>query len=200
MTFEDALKLVTAVLAPRSLSKLQIDVFRGTWSDHSYVKIAQELKHEYSYIKDIGSELWQLLSQELGIKVTKLSLREALMQYIQLQQMHDRPPLPHQRVDWGEAPDVSQFCGRSAQLAKLEGWVMQEHCRVVAIVGTGGTGKTRIVARLTQQLVDTEQFELVVWRSLRQDPPLQELLIDMTSAIAPSGNSCQNNSVDFLQK
>ena len=57
MTFEDALKLVTAVLAPRSLNKLQIEVFRGTWSDYSYVKIALKLKHEYSYIKDIGSEL-----------------------------------------------------------------------------------------------------------------------------------------------
>ena len=184
MTFEDALKLVTAVLAPRSLSKLQIEVFRGTWSDYSYVKIALKLKHEYSYIKDIGSELWQLLSQEVGIKVTKLNLQEALMQYVQLQQMHhDRPALPHQRVDWGEAPDVSQFCGRSAQLAKLEEWVMQ-HCRVLAIVGMGGIGKTRLVTRLAQQLVDAEQFEVVVWRSLRQAPPLRDLLADLMSAMA----------------
>lgn len=185
MTFEDALDIVKAVLAPRSLSKLQIDVFRGTWSDYSYVKIALKLKHEYSYIKDIGSELWQLLSQELGIKVTKLNLRDALMQYIQLQQMRDCPVLSHQRVDWGEAPDVSQFCGRAAQLAKLEGWVIQERCRMLAIVGMGGIGKTRLATRLAQQLVDTEQFEVVVWRSLKQAPPLRELLTDLMNTIAP---------------
>lgn len=184
MTFEDALKLVTAALAPRSLSKLQTDVFRGAWNNHSYLKIALEVNHRDSYIKDIGSELWQLLSQALGIKVTKLNLREVLTHYIQMQQMH-RPALPHQRVDWGEAPDVSQLCGRAAQLTKLEEWVMQDRCRMLAIVGMGGIGKTTIVTQLTQQLVDTEQFEVVVWRSLRQAPPLQELLIDLMSAIAP---------------
>ncbi|KJH69454.1 WD40 domain-containing protein [Aliterella atlantica] len=184
MTFEDALKLVKAVLSPCSLSGVQIDVFRGTWNDHSYVKIAQECNYKDSYIKDVGSELWQLLTQELGIKVTKLNLREALMQYVQLQQMRDRPALSHQRVDWGEAPDVSQFCGRGAQLAKLEEWVMQQRCRMLAIVGMGGIGKTTIVTRLAQQLVDTEQFDIVVWRSLRQAPPLKELLIDLMSAMA----------------
>lgn len=107
------------------------------------------------------------------------------MQYVQLQQMRDRPALPQRRVDWGEAPDVSQFYGRSAQLIKLERWVTTERCRVLAVVGIGGIGKTKIVTRLTQHLIDTEQFEVVVWRSLQQAPPLQELLTDLMSAIAP---------------
>lgn len=85
MTLEDALNLVTAILAPRCLSELQINVFRYTWQEHSYVKMAGELNHEYSYIKDVGSELWQLLSQRLGVKVTKLNLQAALTQYVQLQ-------------------------------------------------------------------------------------------------------------------
>ena len=162
MKLEDASKLVAAVLAPRSLSKLQTDVFRGAWSNYSYIKIAREINHRESYIKDVGSELWHLLSRVLGIKVTKLNLREVLTHYIQMQQMCDRPALSRQRVDWGEAPDVAQFCGCSAQLAKLEYWVMQEHCRMVAIVGMGGIGKTTMITRLAQQLVDTEQFEVVV--------------------------------------
>lgn len=185
MTLEDALKLVTAALAPRSLSELQTEVFRGAWNKHSYLKISLELNHKDSYIKDIGSELWQLLSQELGIKVTKLNLQEALTQYVQLKQLRDRPSLPqHRRTDWGEAPDVSQFCGRSAQLATLDEWVMQR-CRLVAIVGMGGMGKTSLVTRFAQQLADTEQFEVIVWRSLRQAPPLKELLTELISAIAP---------------
>lgn len=185
MILEDALKLVIATLAPCSLSKLQTDVFRGAWNNHSYLKIALELNHRDSYIKDIGSELWQLLSQELGIKVTKLNLREAVMRYVQLQQIPVRPALPQPHVDWGEAPDISQSCGRAVQLIKLERWVMQEHCRMLVIVGMGGIGKTILATQLAQQLVDTKQFEVVVWRSLRQAPPLQELLTDLMSAIAP---------------
>ncbi len=185
MTLEDALRIVKAALSPCSLSELQELVFRGSWNNHSYVKIALDINHRDSYIKDVGSELWQLLSQKLETKVTKLNLREALMQYIQRQQIPARPALPKRHVDWGEAPDVSQLGGRAVQLTKLERWVMQEHCRMLAIVGMGGIGKTILATQLAQQLVDTEQFEVVVWRSLRQAPPLQELLIDLMSAIAP---------------
>ena len=185
MTFEDALRIVKAVLAPGSLTELHEHVFRGSWNNHSYVKIALDINHRDSYIKDVGSELWQFLSQKLETKVTKLNLREALMQYIQLQQTPVCPALPQRHIDWGEAPDVSQLYERAVQLTKLERWVMQEHCRILAIVGIGGIGKTILATQLAQQLVDTEQFEVVVWRSLRQAPPLQDLLTDLMSAIAP---------------
>lgn len=185
MTFEDALRIVTAALAPDFLSELQEQVFRESWHNHSYAKMALNINYRESYITDVGSELWQFLSQKLEIKVTKLTLREAVMQYVQLQQMPVRPALPQCHVDWGEAPDVSQVCGRAVQLTKLKQWVMEEHCRMLAIVGIGGIGKTILVTQLAQQLVDTEQFRVVVWRSLRQSPPLQELLTDLMSAIAP---------------
>ncbi len=183
---EEALAIITAALAPHSLSELQIGVFRGAWCKQSYLKIALELHHRDGYIKDVGAELWQLLTQALGIKVTKLNLRETLAQYVQQRQMRDLPAAPQsRRVDWGEAPDVSQFCGRQAQLATLEQWVVQDDCRLVAIVGMGGIGKTRLATRLAQQIAD--QFEVVVWRSLRQAPPLGDLLTDLMQVISPSG-------------
>jgi len=73
-------------------------------------------------------------------------------------------------VDCGEAVNVSQFCGRQAQLNTLEQWVMQDRCRLVAVVGMGGIGKTMLVTQLAEQLADTNQFELVVWRSLQARP------------------------------
>jgi WD40 repeat protein len=148
--------------------------------------MARELNHEYSYIKDVGAELWKLLSQVFGTKVTKLNLQEILMQW-GLQKQTDNPPetLGLTRVDWGEAVDVSQFCGRRVQLDILKRWVIQEGCRLVAVVGMGGIGKTMLVTQLAQQLVQTEQFEIVVWRSLRQAPPLIDLLTDLLQAVAP---------------
>ncbi len=49
----------------------------------------------------------------------------------------------------------------------------------------GGIGKTKLTSRLTQQLAQSGQFKFVVWRSLRQAPPLEALLIDLIQAIAP---------------
>lgn len=185
MTLEEALAIVTTALAPQSLSGLQIDVFRGAWNKESYQKISLKLNHEYSYIKDVGAELWQMLTQKLGIQVTKLNLQGVLTQYVQQGQMRVSASPQRRHVDWGEAPDVSQFCGRRAQLAMLEQWVMQDRCRLIAIAGMGGIGKTMVVTQLTQQLVDSDQFEVVVWRSLRQALPLVEFLAELLQAIAP---------------
>jgi hypothetical protein len=76
--------------------------------------------------------------------------------------------------DWGEAIDVSTFYGRTEELATLEQWIIQDYCRVVAILGTGGIGKTALTVKLAQQIQDS--FEFVFWRSLLQAPPLDELL------------------------
>lgn len=185
MTLEEALQNVAKALEPESLNTLQIEVFRKTWHKQNYTEIAIELNHQYSYIKDIGANLWKLLSQKLKIKVTKRNLQAAVKQYVQ-QQLHvESASSQRLRVDWGEAVDVSQFCGRKPQLATLEQWVLQDRCRLVAIAGMGGIGKTMLVTQLTQQLVNTGQFEVVVFRSLRQALPLRDLLTELLSAIAP---------------
>lgn len=76
--------------------------------------------------------------------------------------------------DWGEAPDVSTFYGRAQELATLTQWVLHDRCRLVAIVGMGGIGKTALSIQLAEQVQD--EFDMVIWRSLRNAPPLQELL------------------------
>jgi pyrroloquinoline quinone (PQQ) biosynthesis protein C len=67
MTPEEALDIITAVLAPRSLSELQINVFRGAFLKQSYLKMSRSLNHKEGYIKDVGAELWQLLTEALGV-------------------------------------------------------------------------------------------------------------------------------------
>lgn len=184
MTYEEAFALVTATIAPQSLSELQIAVFRGAWNKQSYHKISVELNHEYSYIKNVGAQLWQLLTQELEIGVTKLNLQDVLRQYALQKPTCARPAsLQRNYVDWGGSVDVSEFCGRQAQLAMLEQWVMLDCCRLIAIAAIGGIGKTMLATQLAQQLADTEQFEVVVWRSLKQAPPLVDFIAQLLCAI-----------------
>ncbi|MEP0801140.1 NB-ARC domain-containing protein [Funiculus sociatus] len=81
---------------------------------------------------------------------------------------------PKTRSCWGEAIDVSVFYGREDELAKLEYWILSQHCRLVTILGMGGVGKTAVSVKLAEQIQDS--FEYVIWRSLRNAPPLKEIL------------------------
>ena len=76
--------------------------------------------------------------------------------------------------DWGEAPDTSDFVGRAEELALLRGWVLNDRCRLVAVLGFGGIGKTILAARFAQNVAP--DFERVYWRSLRNAPPVADWL------------------------
>ncbi|RIK37613.1 MAG: hypothetical protein DCC55_23760, partial [Chloroflexi bacterium] len=82
-------------------------------------------------------------------------------------------------------PRVAAFYGRQAELAQLTGWVMDPHCRLVAILGMGGQGKSVLTARLVQLLATHEAapplqparpFAHILWSSLLNAPPLSEVL------------------------
>ena len=76
--------------------------------------------------------------------------------------------------DWGEAIDVSLFYGRESELESLKQWIKSDNCRLVILLGMGGIGKTSLSVKLGEQLQDS--FDFLIWRSLRNAPPLEELL------------------------
>lgn len=110
------------------------------------------------------------------------------------------------RQDWGEAIDVSVFYGRAAELATLERWIIQERCRLVALLGIGGIGKTALSVKLAEQIQD--KFEYVIWRSLHNAPSLESLLADLVQFLSNQQepdlpddiNSLISRSLDYLKK
>src|SRR5260221_6734349 len=109
-------------------------------------------------------------------------------QAVPVQQSSATRPLAHQssqeamaspqslRRDWGEAIDVSAFYGRERELVELARWIVEERCRLVALLSRAGYGKTALSVKLTQQIA--RHFEVVIWRSLQNAPPLERVLAE----------------------
>src|SRR5262249_17723929 len=92
------------------------------------------------------------------------------------------------------APDLGSFYGRTTELLTLRRWLVADGCRVVSILGMGGVGKTALAARLVG--VVRERFERVIWRSLLNAPPLEELLRACIQALSPQDGASFPTSLD----
>jgi WD40 repeat protein/DNA-binding SARP family transcriptional activator len=97
------------------------------------------------------------------------------------------PPTPARIHDWGEAPAQVAFFGRQAELAMLERWFVGERRRVVLVLSMGGMGKTALVTQAARALA--QHFDVVIWRSLRNAPPLGEVLAECVRICAPEASS-----------
>ena len=63
------------------LDDLQAAVLRGTLQRETYKEIAKDFDCSESRIREIGSELWQLLSEELGENINKKNFRSAIERF-----------------------------------------------------------------------------------------------------------------------
>ena len=199
MTEEEAISLVEQILERGRLTKVQEIVFRQSWANKTYMEMAHKEGYDPGHIKDVGSALWRSLSKALGEKVTKNNLHGVINRSAQKQnniaasqsglrrqtqyQAH-RVELSDENLhegvtrnqyrDWGETVDVSLFYGRTQELATLEQWIIGDRCRLIMLLGMGGIGKTALAVKLAQQI--QKHFKYVIWRSLRNAPPVQETL------------------------
>lgn len=94
----------------------------------------------------------------------------------------------------GNLPAVSRLYGRQAELAQLEKWLMQERCQLITVAGMGGLGKTAVAAATAAACA--RHFDLLLWRSLLNAPPLDEILRDWLKVLSPEGLSSLPESLD----
>jgi WD40 repeat protein/transcriptional regulator with XRE-family HTH domain len=87
------------------------------------------------------------------------------------------------QVDWGEALDVPGFYGRQEELALLSRWIGEDRCRVVSVLGLGGIGKSALAITVMHQVA--RQFEVVIWRSLRDSPTCATLVQTCLQVLDP---------------
>ena len=161
------------------LTDIQKMVLKGAIDNQTYEEIAEQAGYSDKYLKrDVGPKLWKLLSEALGERVSKKNFRSALER--KLRESNFTPSrktdLSNVHQHWGEADDIPVFYGRTQELATLGQWIVNDRCRLVAVLGMRGIGKTALSIKLAQQIQD--EFEYIIWRSLSQ-VPLKELLADL---------------------
>lgn len=137
--------------------------------------------------------LWQMAHQKVLLDETWLGglLSHAQTSSVPQQEEEIRvtprtlafPARNEPRVDWDDTPDVANFYGREREQDLLSAWVVEEHCRVVSVLGQGGIGKSALATKVMHR--EAEHFEVVIWRSLRDVPTCEALLDSCLQVLAP---------------
>jgi WD40 repeat protein/transcriptional regulator with XRE-family HTH domain len=119
----------------------------------------------------------EYLFRAFGLELTQTDLTSPASS----QETESRWTNPQQ--DWDTAVEASVFYGREAELTQLWQWVVSERCRLVGVLGIGGIGKSTIAVKAALGM--QTEFEIVVWRSLANAPPLDELLSSLLKFLMP---------------
>ncbi len=196
MELERAEAIVKELLSPKYLSIPQQMVFRAAWQGQSYRSLAESAGYDRNYLKGVGAQVWRILAIATRSKVTKANFKQILESFAQPEDLLVSEPKPPQSgIDWGEAMDVSAFYGRELERRQLHQWILTDRCRLVAILGMGGMGKTTISIELLRQFqaeatlkdpTNPAGFDRIIWRSLLNAPPLKELLPELIRMLAIS--------------
>jgi hypothetical protein len=203
MNLKEVLKMADEMVFAKTgqhLDNLQEAILCGTLQGETYTQIAKEKHCDESYVRDVGSKLWQILSEELGQKVKKSNFR-ATIERLQIKFSHfaqdyaqigsvticgdtienSYPPNhqtsnPQQTTtlhhDLSEMPELGDFFDRTPELNTLTTWILQQRSRLITLTGGLGIGKTTLAVQLVQQIKD--EFEYVIWCNLDASPTLGE--------------------------
>ena len=193
----------------KHLDYVQEAILRGTLQDTTYTQIAQEVYSSPSHVRNVGSQLWKILSKELKKDITKTNFRAVLEKGIVYNYQstivenitgenvtvnknlnvccekarspktpqNPEPTTKQPRIDLGDAPEISTFFDRTSELSTLKQWIWENRTRFISILGLSGSGKSAIALQLMQHI--QYEFDCIIWRSLRDAPPLQTLQTDL---------------------
>jgi hypothetical protein len=84
MNLKEVLKMADEMVFAKTgqhLDNLQEAILRGTMQGEKYTKIAEESHCNESYVRQVGSQLWQIISEELGEDVNKKNFRASMKRF-----------------------------------------------------------------------------------------------------------------------
>jgi hypothetical protein len=208
----------------KHLDDVQTAVVQGTWERQTYDDIAQECNVTKNYVGDVGAELWQILSKELGedIKKTNFRSRFERLQITSLPiiiQNNNKQNNNHNfnfgsqtfnnskknqqnstnnksHYDLILAPKIINFYNRGTELQTLSNWILNQNTHLISVLGLSGIGKTTLVKRFVD--LNLQQFEVIIWRNLKFPKSLDLLIDDLLNVCQQEAKATINDKLKQL--
>ena len=161
----------------RHLSDLQSRIIQQSWQGRTYSQVAMAAGYSEGHIKDVASQLWKVLSEALGERITKGNLRSRLLNRLKRTVKGATPTSLHPLMSSSAAlvsaaistdstsdgasvsasldllsrpsAQSANFLGRESALLALQS-LAQTH-RTIVIQGEGGIGKTTLAQQYCQR-------------------------------------------------
>ncbi len=183
----------------KHLDNLQQEVLTGILEGKKYGNIANEKEYSEGYIRDLASQLWQILSQELGENINKSNFKSTIeriynnkhstvigdnyhISFCNYDSQNSNGKLPQESklsetksLEYlHKIPKQKDFYGRKAELEQLQAIITEQECQLLTIYGLKGIGKTALTVKLVEQIKDN--YQSVFWLNLEYFANLGDLI------------------------
>lgn len=210
----------------KPLNTIQKAIFEGSWQGQSYQEIGNEYHRSETHIREEGAKLWRLLSEVLE-KDIKKSTSRSVLERVYIKSLKNSNiysingnnnnlcPTENTRLynendlnsnnnsqysqtyhDLTLAPQIIDFYDRENELATISNWVFKQNTRLIAVLGLWGIGKTTLVKRFID--LNLEQFEVVIWKSLKFPKSLDLWLNDLLNTCQKEPKESTDNKIQQL--
>jgi NB-ARC domain len=226
MTITEVLQLVDELVQKQTgehLDDLQKTVVKGLWESKTYSKIAEECGYDSpNHIGDVSRKLFGFLSKQLGEDFNKHNFCWTLERVINSPHFVGLVNSPitwcpyHPKDDINKpinndenllikntcyhdltlAPKIIHFYDRATQLTTLSHWLTHQNTRLISILGLSGIGKTTLVKQFVD--LNKQQFDLVIWKSIKLSPSLDNILTEILTAINTKPIPTDNKLTQFF--
>lgn len=186
-------EFIQEVATQQGVTKTELDALQLALKGFSGPEIANKLDISQPAVRKRLGESYKKFKIE-GSKNKKIyELKQFLIQkYLALEA--NRPKISE---NWGEAVDIKGFQGRNKEISDLTRWIVDRKCRLIAVLGLGGIGKTILTAKIVEQV--RHSFNYIIWRSLRNSPQLNDILTEILQFL-PSDDGMDFDSEDDNNK
>lgn len=119
MLIDEALGILDHILVEGSLSNIQEKIFIEAWEGYTYSETADRLGYDADYIRELGAQLWQLMSHAVGEKVSKRNFKAVLTRW-----KREHQNVPRDLEVRGVHPEIF---GLGRQEVQGEGSLLEHH-------------------------------------------------------------------------
>ena len=168
-------------------------------------------KFHFSHISNTGNDFVNINSNHINIcgenKQSPTPKNKSSPTLIDQNQNNTNP---ENYYDLSEAPDLYPLCDRHSEVTTLKQLILQNHSRIITILGLTGIGKSTLTVELIAQIKN--KFDYIIWRNIDNYSSCESLQINILKFLSQTyftsqkkekisnSQTINNQLIDYLRK